>query len=147
MPIIPPSGAPDEVPRYWVQLEGISLSPPGGGAGSGPYAGSRTAVFLDSGATLTLLPPDLAAAIAADFGAEEEDENGFYAVDCGLVGMEGSLDFAFDGVTVKVPYREMIRELRNPPSCYLGIVPSEDFVLLGDTFLRSAYGIIFPLCV
>ena len=144
MPIIPAADSPDEVPRYWVQLEGIALSPPGEAPGSGPYSGSRIPVFLDSGATLTLLPPDLAAAIASDFGAAGEDENGFYPVDCGLVEMEGSLDFAFEGVTVRVPYREMIRELRNPPSCYLGIVPSEDFTLLGDTFLRSAYGESLP---
>lgn len=143
VPLIPAKDAPDGVPRYWVQLEGITLSPPGG-AEAGPYAGSRTPVFLDSGATLTLLPPELAAAVAADFGAVGEDEDGFYAVDCGLVEMEGSLDFAFGGVTVRVPYKEMIRELRNPPSCYLGIVPSEDFTLLGDTFLRSAYGMCTP---
>lgn len=139
VPIIPGGEAPDGVSRYWVQLEGISLSPPNSSAGEA-YNGSQTAVFLDSGATLTLLPPALASSIAADFGSPGEDEGGFFPVDCGLVGLEGTLDFIFEGVTVKVPYREMIRDLRNPERCYLGIVPSEEFALLGDTFLRSAYG-------
>ncbi|SPO03075.1 related to secreted aspartic protease (barrierpepsin precursor) [Cephalotrichum gorgonifer] len=146
VPIIPAADSPDEVPRYWVQLEGVSLTPPGGdpGAAGKPYPGSRTPVFLDSGATLTLLPPALAGAIAADFGSPGEDANGFYPVDCGLVGSGGTLNFEFRGVTIRVQYGEMIRELRNPPSCYLGIIPSEDFILLGDTFLRSAYVVFDP---
>ena len=139
--IIPAGDSPDGVRRYWVQLEGIKLSPPGGGK-TGPYIGLRTAVFLDSGATFTLLPPELVGAIARDFGAGEEDEEGLYPVGCGLVGMEGSLDFEFAGVVVIVPYGEIIRELRSPPRCYPGIGASEEFVIWGDTFLRSAYGML-----
>ena len=144
VPIIPAEEAPDGVSRYWVQLEGISLSGPNGSAGE-PYNGSQTAVFLDSGATLTLLPPALASSIAVDLGSPGEDEGGFYPVDCALIDMEGTLDFAFEGMTVKIPYREMIRELSNPERCYLGIMPSEEFALLGDTFLRSAYGMSIPI--
>jgi len=102
------------------------------------------AVFLDSGATLTLLPQALADSIAADFGATGVDEDGFYPVACSLAALNGTMNFDFPGVTIKVPYKELIRQIAtSPPSCYLGIVPNSDFVLLGDTFLRSAYGMYF----
>lgn len=139
LPIIPADKSPDGVPRYWVEMESISLTPPSGRTME--WANSSMPVFLDSGATLTLLPPDIVQTIAADFGSTSMDASGFYTVDCGIMDMDGTVDFSFDGVTIRVPYKEMIREIRsNPPRCYMGIVPSEEFTLLGDTFLRSAYG-------
>src|SRR5205807_91941 len=109
------------------------LTPPSGH--SRPYSGSSTPVFLDSGSTMTLLPPNLTAAIAKDFAAQPPDASGFLQIDCSLMNVNGSLDFAFEGVTVKVPYKELMRMIpSNPPTCFLGIMPSEQFTLLGDTF-------------
>ncbi|KAJ0157334.1 Candidapepsin-3, partial [Colletotrichum tanaceti] len=140
LPILPPDRAPDGVARYWVTMNALSLTPPS--RRTRVYPGSRMPVFLDSGATLTLLPEPLADMIAADFGSPAVDANGFYPVSCALVRLDGTLDFDFDGVKIRVPYREMIRELpTTPPACYLGIAPSSDFTLLGDTFLRSAYAV------
>lgn len=121
-------------------MESLSLSPPSGDTKQ--YPNTSMAVFLDSGATLTLLPTRLATAIAADFGADATDSNGFYPVDCKFNDQPGTLNFAFAGVTIRVPYREVVREIQTAfgISCYLGISPNEDFVLLGDTMLRSAYG-------
>jgi len=145
LPVIPAAQSPDGVPRYWVQMNGIDLTPPSGR--TRPYASSEMPVFLDSGATLTLLPKGLADSIALDFGANGVDSSGFYNVDCKLADMPGTVNFRFPGITINVPYKEIIRELRTtPPRCYLGIVPNEDFVLLGDTFLRSAYGAFVFLC-
>ncbi|KAI0436611.1 aspartic peptidase domain-containing protein [Xylaria telfairii] len=140
-PIIPARDAPDGVPRYWIGMESLSLSPPSGDTKQ--YPNTSMAVFLDSGATLTLLPTRLAAAIAADFGADATDSNGFYPVDCKFNDQPGTLNFAFPGVTIRVPYREVVREIQTAfgISCYLGISPNEDFVLLGDTMLRSAYAV------
>lgn len=140
LPIISAGDAPDGVARYWVQLDSVSLTPPSGQ--SKKWDGTSMPVFLDTGATLTLLPPSVVKAIAADFGSDGQDDAGFYGVDCDLVNKAGTVDFAFDGVTVKVPYKEIIREFGGSnPSCYLGIAPSEDYALLGDTFLRSAYAV------
>ncbi|KAK0752932.1 aspartic peptidase domain-containing protein [Schizothecium vesticola] len=139
LPVIPAAKSPDSVPRFWVDMLSIGISPPGGGA-SRVYEGSNIPVFLDSGSTMTLLPAGLANAIAADFGVAAPDAKGFYRIDCGFTRSGGTVDFKFQGVTVKVPYKEMIREVPgNPMACFLGIQPSEKFVLLGDTFLRSAY--------
>ncbi|KAI6087214.1 acid protease [Hypoxylon rubiginosum] len=141
LPILAAKDSPDQVPRYWVNLTSLSLNPPTGAEKT--YENTTMAVFLDSGATLTLLPTKLANAIAADFGADATDANGFYPVSCSLNDMPGTLNFAFDGVTIKVPYNEVVRELQTSfgTQCYLGISPSDDFILLGDTMLRSAYAV------
>ncbi|GAP88819.2 putative eukaryotic aspartyl protease [Rosellinia necatrix] len=140
-PIIPAAQAPDGVPRYWIGMDSLSISPPNGTTKQ--YPNTSMAVFLDSGATLSLLPTALANAIAADFGAAATDANGFYPVDCDFNNQPGTLNFAFPGVTIRVSYREIVREIQTGfgIQCYLGISPSEDFVLLGDTMLRSAYAV------
>ncbi|KAL1878582.1 hypothetical protein VTK73DRAFT_7760 [Phialemonium thermophilum] len=138
LPIIPAANSPDNVPRYWIDMQSVRLTAPSGRTRT--YANSTLPVFLDSGATMTLLPADLAAAIAADFGATATDSGGFYPVDCDLTKTNGSLDFVFNGVTIQVPYNELIRTIDStPPSCFLGISQSNDFTLLGDTFMRSVY--------
>ncbi|KAK4167708.1 putative aspartic-type endopeptidase [Cladorrhinum sp. PSN259] len=140
LPIIPAKSSPDGVPRFWVNMNSISMTPPNNV--TRVYGDSKMPVFLDSGSTMTLLPKNLTATIAKDFGAAAPDDNGFYRIDCGLTQMNGTLDFAFDGLNIRVPYKEMIREVpSNPPACFLGITPSDTFTLLGDTFLRSAYAV------
>jgi hypothetical protein len=141
LPIIPAKQSPDGVARYWVQMNSMSITPPSGK--SKTYANTSMAVFLDSGSTLTLLPTALANSIATDFGSGSVDSNGFYSVDCSLAKLAATVNFAFAGVTIKVPYSEMIRQTATGfgTVCYLGISPNEDFVLLGDTMLRSAYAV------
>jgi hypothetical protein len=143
LPIIPAAQSPDQVPRYWIDMQSLSLTPPSGKTRS--YASSNIPVFLDTGSTMTLLPADLAQSVAKDFGSTGADANGFYEVSCDLEKVNGTLDFAFAGATVRVPYRELIRNVPgSPPTCFLGISPSDTFTLLGDTFMRSAYGMLSP---
>lgn len=139
LPIIPAQSSPDKVPRFWVDMQSITISPPG--YPQRTYENTKMPVFLDSGSTMTLLPPNVTRAIAEDFGVKGPDINGFFRIDCALTKVNGTVDFAFEGLTVKVPYKELIREVPGVrPACFLGITPSETFTLLGDTFLRSAYG-------
>lgn len=140
-PIIPAKQSPDKVRRYWIQMSSMSITPPSGNTKT--YANTSMAVFLDSGSTLTLLPTALANSIASDFGSGTTDSNGFYVVDCSLAKLAATVNFAFPGVTIQVPYKEMIRQTATGfgTVCYLGISPNEDFVLLGDTMLRSAYAV------
>jgi len=142
LPIIPADQSPDGVPRYWVQMLNMSVELPAQGRKT--YANSSTPVFLDSGSTLTLLPPTLVASIASDFGAVGPDSTGLYSVDCSIGRANGTLDFAFSGVTIRVPYHELIRQ--SGSGCVLGLQGNTQFVLLGDTFLRSAYGTFFNHC-
>ncbi|VUC34506.1 unnamed protein product [Clonostachys rosea] len=143
LPLISASDAPDKVARYWVSLESISHSPPNNGKGKA-WDNTKFPVFLDTGATLTLLPSDVVKSIATDLKTTGLDDAGFYNVDCGLVSQSGTVDFKFNGVTIKVPYKEIIREFSSMKKCYLGIAASEKYSLLGDTFLRSAY-VVFDL--
>lgn len=135
LPIIPAAQSPDGVRRYWVNMSSISLHPPSGR--NKTYPGTNMPVFLDTGSTLTLLPEALVKSVASDFGSMQQDAGGYWPVDCSLVGINGTMDFAFDGVTIKVPYKELIRQFGN--SCVLGLSSHSSFTLLGDTFMRSAY--------
>ncbi|KAL7809414.1 aspartic peptidase domain-containing protein [Trichoderma aethiopicum] len=147
LPIVPADDSPDGVARYWVKMKSISLTPPPSGTSDNnkdvvAFPQTNMTVFLDSGSTLTLLPPALVRQIASALGSTRTDESGFFVVDCALAGQDGTLDFEFDGVTIRVPYAEMIRQVSTlPPHCYLGMMGSTQFALLGDTFLRSAYAV------
>ncbi|KAL2757708.1 hypothetical protein ACRALDRAFT_2040093 [Sodiomyces alcalophilus JCM 7366] len=122
---------------------------------------------LDTGSTLTLLPGRVAQPIFSAFGID--DNYGVALVDCGLAGRQGdgmALDFSFgdgDGpaATIRVPMREMVLDIVSPAAlgninvpfddvCVFGIQDTaffgvreeaggSNFVILGDTFLRSAY--------
>ncbi|KAI1811281.1 eukaryotic aspartyl protease [Poronia punctata] len=140
-PIIAAKHSPDGVQRYWIDMASLTLVPPSGEPVE--YINTTMTVFLDSGSTLTLLPTELADTIAADFGAGPANELGFYTVDCDLNNQPGMLDFGFNGVTIHVPYRELVREVLTDAGveCFLGISPSTKFSLLGDTMLRSAYAV------
>ncbi|KAI0017547.1 acid protease [Xylariomycetidae sp. FL0641] len=141
LPIIPADESPDGVQRYWIHMDSMSLSPPNGETTQ--YSNSSMDVFLDSGATLTLLPEALANSIASDFGAGPTQLGGYYLVNCSLNDVPGTLNFDFNGISIKVPYREIVRELRTAfgVECFLGISPNDDFALLGDTMLRAAYAV------
>lgn len=140
LPIVPARQSPDGVARYWVRMKSIALSPPQGK--STTLGQTDMTVFLDSGSTLTLLPEQVVQDIARGLGSSGMDGSGFYVVDCDLASQAGTVDFAFDGVTISVPYSELIRQVSSsPPQCYLGMMGSTEFALLGDTFLRSAYAV------
>jgi hypothetical protein len=103
--IIPAAQIPDQQPRYWVSLSSLSI-------GSKQYtAADNLPVFLDTGATLSLLPPALVEEIAADMDSPVFNSNGFYIVECALTEQDRTLDFAFEGITIKVTYHEMIRQM------------------------------------
>lgn len=139
LPIVPANESPDGVARYWVKMNSIALSPPQGK--STTFSQTDMTVFLDSGSTLTLLPEQVVEEIATGLGSSGMDSTGYYVINCNLANQKGTIDFAFDGVTISVPYSEVIRQVSSsPPQCYLGMMGSTEFALLGDTFLRSAYG-------
>ncbi|KAK7698540.1 hypothetical protein SLS64_012408 [Diaporthe eres] len=142
LPIVPAADSPDGVPRYWISMNNMSITPPSGNRKM--YPNSSMDVFLDTGSTLTLLPQSICDQLGADFGSSGLDESGFYPVDCNLADLAGTIDFDFNGVEIKVPYNEFIRSSSGSfgqMSCVLGITPSESFTLLGDTFMRSAYAV------
>jgi hypothetical protein len=109
--------------------------------------------LLDSGTSLTIVPKDIFDKLATYFGASYHHTLGIYEVNCDL-GF-GTLDFGFgdsNGPVIGVPFSELaipvtnedgslITYLDGSPVCMLGLDAAEDSlgVILGDTFLRSAY--------
>ncbi|KAF1926855.1 candidapepsin-4 precursor [Didymella exigua CBS 183.55] len=107
------------------------------------FSNSNVAVLLDSGSSLMYLPDAVATALYTQFNARYDSRQGAAFVDCDLANQDGSLEFGFSGVTISVPYNELVITAavsRGQPVCILGIGPAGSSVsVLGDTFLRSAY--------
>lgn len=114
-----------------------------GGNKTALFANSNVAVLLDSGSSLMYLPNAVASALYTQFNARYDSRQQAAFVDCNLANQQGSLEFGFSGVTISVPYNELVITAavsRGQPVCILGIGPAGDGVsVLGDTFLRSAY--------
>ncbi len=119
----------------------------------------ETPVILDSGTTLTYLPPRVARQIYSAFNAVDDTSvTGLVYASCDLLTSEKNttLDFQFggsDGPLIKVPIDELVLDnvkgyielgldvpdLPFDDVCSFGIQSLSSIYLLGDTFLRSAY--------
>ena len=123
-------------------LSGISHRAPGSRNGKPvPGASFPVPIIVDSGTTLSLLPKGVVAALAAQFSGARSDNKGGYTVPCTHQWRDGSVVFAFGpGVSVSVAYRDFI--WRSGNNCFLGAwyTPDVGVYILGDTFLRGAYG-------
>lgn len=114
-------------------------------------------VVLDSGTTLTYLPPDMATQVWKEVGATYDDVTFKAAIlPCSYANHAGYFSFLFSGPAgprINVTMDELVLPLTTgePPRfsdgphrgqaiCEFGIQSSSDTPwLLGDTFLRSAY--------
>lgn len=93
---------------------------------------------LDSGTSFTYLEDSLVASLAQQFDATYDFFQGLYFINGDTKGVDVSFDFS--GKTITVPASELIVE--DAGQTVFGIAPysgSEFQVILGDTFLRSAY--------
>ncbi|KAH8700925.1 aspartic peptidase domain-containing protein [Talaromyces proteolyticus] len=116
-----------------------------------------SAALLDSGTTLTIIPEDLYYDLYEFFeAAPAPNQPDVILVECDLLNnADGTLNFQFGGSkgpVVKVPYSEFalpatstdgtwIKFDNGKLACTLGLQPQDQStpVILGDTFLRSAY--------
>lgn len=124
--------------------------------------------ILDSGSTISLLPEKQVQEIWSEFGVVAFQEVFTPFVDCAYGGKKGEgyiFEFKFDGKTIQVPMQEMVINAyediqdvftQDPTisklfsgwesACMFGIgstldfgFDTDQFTLLGATFLRSAY--------
>ena len=118
-----------------------------------PTKSAPQSALLDSGTALTVVPQDVFDSLATYFGAVNSKEVGTYVVDCDLG--YGTLDFGFGGSSgpvISIPFNELAIPVSDSqgdfityddgsPVCQLGldVADSSSGVILGDTFLRSAY--------
>ena len=117
-------------------------------------AGSLTSntkipALLDSGTSLTYLPPNLAAAIFRKYNLEFNSHAGAAVIPCSARSRRDTMIFTFSGATIAVPFSELVLDVvtSSDPAveefvCAFGIAPAvgeDGLSVLGDTFLRSAY--------
>jgi hypothetical protein len=158
-PIIPAADAPDNFDRfvltflnivsftnpfrYWIYMTSVGITKPGQAPKTYPPPSNPAgqAVFLDSGGTLSRLPTPLFNAILADFPSATADpsNNGIYEVPCSVVSQDGTMDFGFGNTVIHVPFHEFIWEA-DTNLCVLGVVAEDVAPVLGDSFLRAAFG-------
>lgn len=65
-------------------------------------------VLLDSGSSLTYLPTTYAQAVFKIFNAQYNNQAGAAIVDCSYRNSQQTMDFTFSGVTITVPFNEMV---------------------------------------
>jgi hypothetical protein len=118
-----------------------------------PTQSTPQSVLLDSGTALTIVPQDIFTSLATYFGAVYSKSIGTWVVNCDLG--YGTVDFGFggpSGAIISVPFQELAVFITDnqgniytyndgTPACQLGfdVADSQSGVILGDTFLRSAY--------
>ena len=111
--------------------------------------------ILDSGTSVTIFPDDLAQKLFDQFGAQYDQTDQVWLAPCYLTESNVTLDFQFggsNGPTIKVPASEFLIDLgqgetgsrprfdNGDVACELGFESAQGRpILLGDTFLRSAY--------
>ncbi|KAJ4147538.1 hypothetical protein LMH87_002050 [Akanthomyces muscarius] len=100
--------------------------------------GNDTNVMLDSGTTISRLQADVAMPILQALRAKP-DGDGYFQIPCSSRYQQGSVDFGFGGMTVKVPFKDFIINVGDPFMCYVGIALTEGQQILGDTVLRAGY--------
>jgi len=119
-----------------------------------PTSSVPQSALLDSGTALTVVPQDVFNSLTQYFGAVNDQELGAWTVPCDGLGA-GTLDFGFgdaSGPIISVPFNELaipatdndgnfITYKNGGQVCMLGLdVATDDLgIILGDTFLRSAY--------
>lgn len=140
VPIIPADKSPDRQPRIWVEMQSLQHI-----SGKGQITSLRSdplPVVLDTGATLTLLPQELADSVAQAFGLGNLNADGYYDVDCNDNERDQTLAFNLGNVSIQIAFRDLI--IQAGSFCIFGIKPTPvGLTLLGDTFLRSTYGMDF----
>jgi yapsin 1 len=99
----------------------------------------ETTALLDSGTTLTYLPQAQVSAIASSLGATYSSTYGYYMMSCPSSNSDIELVYSFQGIDITVPISEVVLAADSIGStCALAIMASDE-VILGDSFLRSAY--------
>jgi hypothetical protein len=137
-PIIPYKQSPDGFPRYWINMTSIGITTPGNSSSTLiTEPNTNQPIFADSGSTFCQLPRPLFDAMIAYFPSAVEN-NSQWTVPCSLKTVAGTFDFGFGNTTIHVSYHEFI--WYDGVQCWFGAQPNNDYWLLGDTFIRSAYG-------
>jgi hypothetical protein len=148
------------VPLTDVQLDGQSVedvsdsASPTSSSSSPSSSVSAIPALLDTGTTLMYLPDAMTEAIYEAVNAQFLQSQQVATVSCDLASQNINMTFRFaDSVSINVPLNELVIDTQSSSSssdsnggtCQFGIAPAgRDTIILGDTFLRSAY-VVFDI--
>jgi len=154
------------ISTYTVAMNGMSAVFPNGSVYDVPMPANNVPALLDSGTTLSYIPERMAVPLFDKLGAYTDTrQTGLTFIDCSFLKVDAGLVITFSftgGPTISVPVTEMVLDVFSafvnlPPGipfndvCLFGLqstgsfssqsqsLASSNFVLLGDSFLRSAY--------
>lgn len=119
-----------------VTLQGVGVTPNSGS--NVTITTTQQVALLDSGTTLTYLPEVIANAIAAAVGAKLSSRTLFYEMVCPNDDDNTQIVFDFGGFHINAPIFNFLIQVSRT-TCQLGIVPTTEGVILGDSFLNAAY--------
>jgi len=154
------------VSTFTIAMDGMAAIFPNGSAYDVALPARNVPALLDSGTTLSYIPERMAAPLFEQLGAyNDKRQTGLTFIDCNFLSADAGLVITFSfagGPTISVPVHEMVLDVFGafvdlPPGipfadvCLFGLqstgsfaeqsqsLASSNFVLLGDSFLRSAY--------
>ncbi|KAL8730337.1 MAG: hypothetical protein Q9166_004102 [cf. Caloplaca sp. 2 TL-2023] len=152
LPIVPQSGR-QRISSMNVEFTSLTLN--ANGKTSVLQDDVVRSAILDSGTTGTILPNDLAKTFLEYFGAVTDPNIPRPLVACSLANADAEFVYQFGGSSgpkISIPVADLINphiefsdgsglQFRDgSDACILGVQGADvDFLLLGDTFLRSAY--------
>ncbi|CDK25849.1 unnamed protein product [Kuraishia capsulata CBS 1993] len=111
--------------------------------------------LLDSGTTLLYVPGDILESMAAQIDSKWSDYFGYYVTGCNIPDPDDGYDFHIGGITIKVPFNQLLVTMSDDPSEYeykgdqlcalaMAEASSDDVFTFGDFWLSSAY-VVFDL--
>ncbi|KAK7207105.1 aspartic peptidase domain-containing protein [Myxozyma melibiosi] len=133
---------------FWVTLESMKFS---SGNKTVTVGNVNSNVVLDSGTSHAYLPSQIVDYLINDLNlASYDEENDVYMAPCSARDRTDTLDFGFEGVTIRVPMRDLYlpsgdstaKYANGEEICMFRVMSSEQsdgISLLGDAFLSSAY--------
>ncbi|ORZ15150.1 aspartic peptidase domain-containing protein [Absidia repens] len=125
--------------KYWqVSFGGIDID------GSSILTLNTSQAIIDTGTTLTVLPPTLAQAFHASIPGAQYSKMYGWRVPC-HPSTNATITFILGGEKFPVPLADMVRERSSsddPSLCFSGVVQANSpLVIMGDTFLRNYYSV------
>ncbi len=148
---IQPDSRTNQIESFSVAWTGLTITGSGNNADMSPQ--QPTAAILDSGSTIMLLPDEIANNILQGVGAVTDPTYGA-VVPCGLADDDLTFSFTFGGqggAMVNISIAEFLTPItfqdgstaqldNGKEACSFGVQAANgNPVILGDTFLRSAY--------
>ncbi|CAD6441937.1 f10fe919-210e-493d-9943-3f1add18c907 [Sclerotinia trifoliorum] len=101
-PIIPFYQSPDGYPRYWINMTYFGVTFPGELPLNFTPLVYAKPVIVDSGSTLSYLPPSLVNAMLPYFPGWVSKGGGLYTIPCSFKNVPGTMDFGFADKIIRI---------------------------------------------